>query len=224
MIDPQAVFSVKLSLKVAVFSSLLVFIIGLPISYLLSSREFPFKNLIDAIITLPLVFPPTVTGYLLLLVLGRNGVIGSFLYKVFHTGVVFTWYGAVIAASVAAFPIFVKSARAALESVDRNLIKVSYTLGKTELQTFFKVILPLSKRGIIAALVLSFARALGEFGATLMLAGNIPFRTNTIPIEIYSAVSGGDFSRANVLAAITAAISLLIIYLVNRLSGERWFS
>ena len=221
MLDPQALFSIKLSLKVATFSSLIVFIFGLPISYLLATKDFPFKNLIDALITLPLVFPPTVTGYLLLLVLGKKGVIGAVVYKLFHTGVVFTWYGAVVAASVAAFPIFVKSSRAAIESVDVNLIKVSYTLGKTGLQTFFKVVLPLSRKGVIAALVLSFARALGEFGATLMLAGNIPFKTNTIPLEIYSAVSGGDFQRANILTVITAIISLGIIYAINKLSGDR---
>ncbi len=148
----------------------------------------------------------------------------AFLYKLFHTGIVFTWYGAVVAASVAAFPIFVKSSRAAIEAVDRNLIKVSYTLGKGELQTFFKIVLPLAKKGIVAALILSFARALGEFGATLMLAGNIPFKTNTIPLEIYSAVSGGDFQKANILTAITAVISIAIIYLINRLTqgGKRW--
>jgi molybdate transport system permease protein len=221
VIDPQALFSIKLSLKVAFVSSILVLIFGLPLSYFLATRNFPLKNLVDAMITLPLVFPPTVTGYLLLLILGKNGIIGSFLYKLFHTGVVFTWYGAVIAASTAAFPIFVKSARSAIEAVDENLIKVSYTLGKSELQTFFKVVLPLAKKGIVAAIILSFARALGEFGATLMLAGNIPFKTNTIPLEIYSAVSGGDFQKANILTAITALISITVIYTINRLTQKK---
>ncbi|TCK06233.1 molybdate ABC transporter permease subunit [Phorcysia thermohydrogeniphila] len=221
MLDPQSLFSIKLSLKVATLSALIVFLTGLPLSYLLALKRFPFKNLLDALITLPLVFPPTVTGYILLLLLGKEGFIGKLIYKLFNTGVVFTWYGAVVAASVAAFPIFVKSARAAIEAVDSNLIKVSYTLGKGELSTFFKVILPLAKRGIVAALVLSFARALGEFGATLMLAGNIPFRTNTIPLEIYSAVSGGDFERANLLTAITASMSVVIIYLINRLTSSK---
>lgn len=221
MLDPQSIFSIKLSLKVASISTLIVFLTGLPLSYVLALKKFPLKNLIDALVTLPLVFPPTVTGYILLLLLGREGFIGRLIYKLFNTGVVFTWYGAVIAASVAAFPIFVKSARSAIEAVDANLIKVSYTLGKGELSTFFKVVLPLAKRGIVAALVLSFARALGEFGATLMLAGNIPFRTNTIPLEVYSAVSGGDFERANLLTAITASISVVIIYLINRLTSSK---
>jgi molybdate transport system permease protein len=223
-LDPEALFSIKLSLKVSTISALLVTLFGLPVAYFLALKKFPFKNLLDALITLPLVFPPTVTGYLLLLLLGKNGVIGSLIYKLFKTGIVFTWYAAVVASSVAAFPIFVKGARAAIESVDKNLIYVSYTLGKGELKTFFRVILPLAKRGIIAAVVLSFARAMGEFGATLMLAGNIPFQTNTIPIEIYSAVSGGDFEKANLLSAVTAVISLTILYLINRLTnrGERW--
>jgi len=221
MLDPQSIFSIKLSLKVASISTLIVFLTGLPLSYVLALKKFPLKNLIDALVALPLVFPPTVTGYILLLLLGREGFIGRLIYKLFNTGVVFTWYGAVIAASVAAFPIFVKSARSAIEAVDANLIKVSYTLGKGELSTFFKVVLPLAKRGIVAALVLSFARALGEFGATLMLAGNIPFRTNTIPLEVYSAVSGGDFERANLLTAITASISVVIIYLINRLTSSK---
>ena len=224
MLDPQALFSIKLSLKVASVSVIMIFILGLPLSYALAKKDFPLKNLVDTLITLPLVFPPVVTGYLLLLILGRNGPVGSVLYKLFNTGIVFTWYGAVVASFVAGFPLFVKSSKAAIESVDENLIKVSYTLGKSELYTFFKVVLPLAKSGIIAGLVLSFARALGEFGATLMLAGNIPFKTNTIPLEIYSAVSGGDFERANILTAVSAGISIVIIYLINRLSqeGKRW--
>ena len=221
MLDPQSLFSVKLSLKVASLSTFIVFIFGLPLSYLLAVKRFPLKNLLDAFITLPLVFPPTVTGYILLLLLGKEGFIGKFIYKLFNTGVVFTWYGAVVPASDSAFPIFVKSSRAAIESVDKNLIKVSYTLGKGEFQTFFKVVFPLAKKGIVAALILSFARALGEFGATLMLAGNIPFRTNTIPLEIYSAVSGGDFGKANLLTAITASMSVVIIYLINRLTSSK---
>ena len=223
-LDPEALFSIKLSLKVSIIAAFVVTLLGLPVAYVLAVKDFPFKNLLDALVTLPLVFPPTVTGYLLLLVLGKNGFIGALIYKLFKTGVIFTWYAAVIASSIAAFPIFVKGARAAIESIDKNLISVSYTLGKGELETFFRVVLPLAKKGIVAAVVLSFARAMGEFGATLMLAGDIPFKTNTIPIEIYSAVSGGDFQKANLLTAVTAVISLGIIYLINRLTsrGERW--
>ncbi len=218
VLDPEALFSIKLSLKVATVSTVLIFLTGLPIAYVLAEKEFPMKNLLDALITLPLVFPPTVTGYLLLLILGKNGFIGEILYRFFKTGIVFTWYGAVVASSVAAFPIFVKTARSSIEAVEKNLIYAAFTLGKGELETFFRVVLPIAKRGIVAGLVLSFARAIGEFGATLMLAGNIPFKTNTIPIEIYSAVSDGNFERANLLTVVIALLSLGIIFAVNRLS------
>jgi len=218
VLDPEALFSIKLSLKVATVSTILVFLIGLPVAYALAEKEFPMKNLLDALITLPLVFPPTVTGYLLLLLFGKNGFIGEILYRFFKTGIVFTWYGAVVASSVAAFPIFVKTAKSAIEAVEKNLIYAAFTLGKSELETFFRVVLPVAKRGIVAGLVLSFARAIGEFGATLMLAGNIPFKTNTIPIEIYSAVSDGNFERANLLTVVVAVLSLGIIFAVNRLS------
>ena len=219
-LDPEALFSIKLSLKVSLISTFVVFILGLPVAYILALRRFPLKNLVDALVTLPLVFPPTVTGYFLLLILGREGLLGSLIYKLFDTGIVFTWYAAVVASTVAAFPIFVKGARAAIEGVDSSLIKASYTLGKGEVETFFKVVFPLARRGIVAALVLSFARALGEFGATLMVAGNIPFKTNTIPLEIYSAVSGGEFEKANFLTAVTALFSVIVIYLVNRLNHK----
>ncbi|WP_457755085.1 molybdate ABC transporter permease subunit [Thermovibrio ammonificans] len=219
-LDPLALFSVKLSLKVAISSTAIVTLLGTPLAYMLATRDFPFKNAVDALITLPLVFPPTVTGYILLLLLGRKGPIGELLYTLFHKGIVFTWYAAVVAAAVASFPIFVKSARAAIEAVDKRLLTVSYTLGKGEVTTFFRIVLPLAKRGIVAAVILSFARALGEFGATLMLAGYIPFKTNTIPLEIYSSVSNGDFERANLLTAVTAAIALVTIYAINRLSNR----
>ena len=218
VLDPEALFSIKLSLKVATVSTVLILLTGLPVAYVLAEKEFPMKNLLDALITLPLVFPPTVTGYLLLLIFGKNGFIGEILYKLFKTGIVFTWYGAVVASSVAAFPIFVKTARSSIEAVEKNLIYAAFTLGKSELETFFRVVLPIAKRGIVAGLVLSFARAIGEFGATLMLAGNIPFKTNTIPIEIYSAVSDGNFERANLLTVVIAVLSLGIIFAVNRLS------
>ncbi|SMO33156.1 molybdate transport system permease protein [Balnearium lithotrophicum] len=220
VLDPEALFSIKLSMKVASLSTLLVFTFGLPLSYIFATKEFPLKNLLDALMTLPVVLTPTVTGYILLLIFGKNGIVGKFIYELFKTGIVFTWYGAVLASFVVSFPLFVKSARASIESVDRNLIYASYTLGKSGLETFFKVVLPLAKEGIIAGIVLSFARALGEFGATLMIAGNIPFRTNTIPIEIYDAVSSGDFEKANVLTLIVTLISVTVIFVINRLSKK----
>jgi len=220
MVDPQALFSIKLSLKVSILATLLVSVLGLPTAYLLSFKDFKLKNLLDALITLPLVFPPVVSGYLLLLLFGKRGVIGELLYKLFGWTVVFNWKGALIASAVAAFPIFVKGVKASFDSLDRSLIEASYTLGKGKVATFFKVILPISRPALIASLILSFARALGEFGATLMVAGNIPMRTNTIPLEIYSSVSAGEMERANFLVLFTALFSLAVIYLVNRF-GER---
>ncbi len=222
IIDPQALFSIELSLKVASVSTALILLTGLPLSYFMATRNFHLKGTVDALLTLPLVFPPTVTGYILLLLLGKNGLLGELIYRVFKSGIIFTWYGAVVASFIAAFPIFYKTARNSFEEIDRNLIFASYTLGKGEIETFLKVALPLAKGGVVAGAVLSFARALGEFGATLMVAGNIPFKTNTIPIEIYNSVSSGNFERANVLTLIVAVISVAILITVNRLiSGRR---
>ncbi len=217
-LSPEVIFSIKLSLKVSLLSTLLVFLLGLPLASLLSFKDFKFKNLLDAVITLPLVFPPVVTGYILLLIFGKKGIIGSILLKLFNFSVVFTWRGALLASFVASLPIFVKGAKASLEGVNRELIEVSYTLGKGKLETFFKVILPLAKNGIVASLILSFARAMGEFGATLMVAGNMPMRTTTLPLEIYNLVSMGEMEKANLLTLFTAIFSVGVIYTVNKLS------
>ncbi len=220
LLDPAALFSIKLSLKVAFTATFIVTLAGIPLAYLLALKDFPLRRLLDTLVLLPLVLPPTVTGYLLLLILGRNGIIGSVLYRLGGVSILFTWHAAVIASTVAAIPLMVKSSQAAMSTVDLRLIMASYTLGKGGISTFFRVILPLSKEGIVAGMVVSFARAMGEFGATLMLAGNIPFKTNTIPLEIYSAVSSAQFYRANVLVGVTVFLSLVVVYAVNRL-GER---
>ena len=221
VMDPQALFSITLSLKVATTATLAVTLTGIPLAYLLARKDFPGKHLLDALVTLPLIFPPTVTGYLLLLLLGRRGPVGNLLYRLGGISILFTWYAAVVASGVAALPLMVKSAKAAMEAVDPRLIMASYTLGKGERATFFRVILPLARGGIVAGIVVAFARAMGEFGATLMLAGNIPFKTNTIPLEIYSAVSSARFYRANLLVVVTTFISLGVIYTVNRLGHRR---
>jgi len=220
-VSPEVLFAIKLSLKVSLLSTLTVFLLGLPVAYLLAFRSFPLKNLLDALITLPLVFPPVVTGYILLLLFGKKGLLGKILYKLFGFTVVFNWKGALLASTVAAFPLFVKGARAAFEGVNRELIETSYTLGKGRLTTFLKVTLPLARTGIVAALILSFARALGEFGATLMVAGNIPMKTTTIPLEIYNAAMAGEFEKANLLTAITALFSVGVIYAINRLTQRK---
>ena len=220
--DEGLLFSLRLSVQVAVFATALVLIAGIPAAYLLARRAFALRELVDALITLPLVLPPTVTGYYLIVLFGRNGFIGGALERLTGWTVMFTWQAAVIASAVVALPLMVKTARAAIESVDRNLIDASATLGHSELWTAFRVTLPLARRGIIAGTVLTYARAMGEFGATLMLAGNIPGRTDTMPLAIYSAATGGDRGRANAMVLLFTVLSVLFLYAANRLSRRNW--
>ena len=187
-------------------------------AYLLARKSFKGKEILDILFTLPLVLPPTVIGYYLIILTGRNGLIGGALYRWTGWSIMFTWVAAVLASFVVSLPLMIKTTRAAIESVDENLIRASYTLGHNELTTAINVILPLSKKGIVAGAVLSFARAMGEFGATLMIAGNIPGKTNTMPLAIYTSVSSGEWSRANLLVLFFTLISGLFLYLANRFS------
>jgi molybdate transport system permease protein len=202
-------FPLRLSLQVAAVATALVAAVGLPLAYTLATREFRGKSLLDVALTLPLVLPPIVTGYYLLLIVGRNGVLGKAAQALGLSApqITFTWGAAVLASFAVALPFTVRTARAAFEGVDRELIATSLTLGRSELATAALVTLPLSSRGVIAGLVLSFARALGEFGATVMVAGNIPGRTNTMPLEIHNAVVYGDWLSATVLVAIFTVVS-----------------
>src|SRR5262249_12861299 len=171
-----------------------------------------------SLFTLPLVLPPTVSGFYLIVLLGRHGLIGESIYNLTGWSIAFTWQAAVIAATVLALPLMVLSARAAIESVNPQFEIASYTLGKSSWETFFRITLPLARRGILAGVVLSFTRALGEFGATFMLAGNIPGRTQTMPLAIYEAVISGDNKQAQVLALILTAVSVVAVYLTSKLT------
>jgi molybdate transport system permease protein len=213
--------SLKLSLLVVLFATAIVAVVGLSFAYLLAKFEFRGKELLDAALTVPLVLPPTVTGYYLIVLLGRRGLLGGPLYDLTGWTFAFTWEGAVAASVVVALPMMVRTARASIESVDPNFETASYTLGKSRLATFFKITLPLAKRGVLAGIVLSFARALGEFGATLMIAGNIPGRTQTMPLAIYEAVASGDDRLARLLAVVLTIVSFTAIYMTNRLSRSR---
>jgi molybdate transport system permease protein len=213
--------ALKLSLLVVTVSTAVVAVLGLAISFVLAKRSFWGKELLDAVLTTPLVLPPTVTGYYLIVLLGRRGLIGGFLYELTGWTIAFTWVGAVIAAIVVAVPLMIKASRASIESVNPDYEIASYSLGKSELATFFRVTLPLAKRGIIAGIVLSFARALGEFGATLMIAGNIPSKTQTMPLAIYEAVASGEETNAQILALILTAISIAAVYATNRISRSQ---
>lgn len=218
--ESSVLFSIGLSIQVAVIATFFVVLVGIGIAYLLAMKNFRGKILLDVICTLPLVMPPSVTGYYLIIVFGRNGVLGKPVYELTGWSIMFTWQAAVLASFVVALPLMIRTTRAALETVDRDLIRVSYTLGRSELETFFKISLPLAKRGIYAGTVLSFARAMGEFGATIMVAGNIPGRTDTMPIAIYSCAGSGDWQKAHILAAIFTVISALFLLAANRFSSS----
>ncbi|AOU92253.1 molybdenum ABC transporter permease ModB [Achromobacter ruhlandii] len=205
-----------LTLKVAGWATLLAAVAGTAAAYGLSRWRWPGRDLLDAVLTLPLVLPPTVLGYYLLVLLGRRGVLGE---KLAALGIelVFTWQGAVIAASVVAFPLVFKSARAAFENVDPHLESAARVLGVREAGVFFRVTLPLAARGIVAGVLLAFARALGEFGATLMIAGNLPGRTQTLSVAIYEAVQAGDDATANFLVLVTSITCIVVLLAAGRL-------
>lgn len=210
--------SLKISILVVSCATVIIGAVGLTCAFLLSKYEFRGRELLDAILTMPLVLPPTVTGYYLIVLLGRRGIIGDYIYDLTGWTLTFTWVGAVVAAVVVSLPLMIKSARASIESVNPDYEIASYTLGKSRVETFWRITLPLAKRGIFAGLILSFARALGEFGATLMIAGNIPGKTQTMPLAIYEAVAAGDDRQAQILALILTAISIAAVYLTNRIS------
>ncbi|WP_313369590.1 molybdate ABC transporter permease subunit [Achromobacter animicus] len=223
MSDPVWV-PLLLSLKVAGWATLLATVAGTAAAYGLSRWRWPGRDLLDAILTLPLVLPPTVLGYYLLVLLGRRGIIGETLER-WNIELVFTWQGAVIAASVVAFPLVFKSARAAFENVDGQLESAARVLGVGEAGVFFRVTLPLAARGIAAGVLLAFARALGEFGATLMIAGNLPGRTQTLSVAIYEAVQAGDDATANMLVLVTSITCIVVLLAAGKLvpigAGQR---
>ncbi len=213
-------FPLILSLKVALCATFLAALFGIAVGYFIYARHFAGKEILDTLITVPLVLPPTVTGLYLMYVFGRNGLIGSFIYDLTGMSIMFSWQAAVLASFVVAVPITFKTTRTAFEAVDKNLIEISYVLGKSESKTFFTIIFPLAWKGIASGLVLAFARALGEFGATLMLAGNIEGKTNTVPLTIYSLATSGKEYEAHILALIFTVFSFVFLYTVKKL-GHR---
>jgi molybdate transport system permease protein len=218
--DTHVWFSITLSLKVATVATLFVTLIGGGIAYFLATRQFKGKVLIEILATLPLIMPPTVTGYYLILIFGRHGVIGRVIYGLTGWSIMFSWYAAVLASFVVALPLMVKTAQAAIESVDSSMIDTSYILGYSELQTTLKIVLPLAKRGILAGVILSFARAMGEFGATLMVAGNIPGRTNTLPLAIYTSASSGDWNKAHLMVLLLTLTSGFFLFLAYKFGAN----
>ena len=212
-------FPLWLSLKVAVASTLLAFAGGLALAYVLANGTFRGRDVLDAAVTLPLVLPPTVLGYYLLIVLGRDAWLGRLYEQITGSPLVFTWQGAVLAAMLHSAPLLIKTSRAALESVDHSYERAARSLGASEWRLFWRVTLPLAWRSILAGAALCFARSLGDFGATLMVAGNIPGRTQTVAVAIYDAVESGNGQVARVLVLVVSAIALLILTIANRLGG-----
>ena len=206
--------AVEISLKTATVATIITFFLGVAAARWMWGYRGKYKVLIEVVLTAPLVLPPTVVGFFLLLILGRNSFIGQLLELV-NFRIVFSWYATVIAAVVVSFPLMYKTALGAFTQIDRNLIACGRTLGASEWTIFFRLLLPLAKPGLIAGILLSFARALGEFGATLMLAGSIPGKTETIPIAIYLAAESGATDRALLLVGIILFISLGIITWAN---------
>ncbi len=220
MLSDTAIFSLKLSFLVAGTATFFVILVSLPVAYVLARTRFPGKELLDIVLTMPLVLPPTVTGYYLIVFFGKNGVIGKAIYALTGWTIMFTWYAAVLAAFVVSLPFMLKTTRSAIESVDRNLIDASYTLGHGEFYTAVKIVIPLSKNGIFAGIALSFTRALGEFGATLMLAGNIPGKTETMPLAIYSSVSSGNWPEANLMALVFVVLSAVLLFIAGKFTNK----
>ena len=203
-----------ISLKTAFLATIITSIIGIFVSYKMANYKGRGRGLIDGIFTLPLILPPTVIGFFLLLLCGKNGFVGK-IFMNFNKNIIFSWSATVIAATVVAFPMMYRTCRSAFEQIDKNMISAARTLGLSETKIFFKIAIPLAWPGIIGGLVLSFARALGEFGATLMIAGNIPGRTQTMPVAIFFAVESGDMNKAILWVLIIVAISFVMIFLLN---------
>lgn len=220
MLNPEALSALWLSVKVAVAATAIDALVGIPLAWVLARRRFWGHGLLDLLVTLPLTLPPTVTGYYLIVLLGRRGWLGAPLYAVTGWSIAFTWYAAVVAATVMAMPLIVRTARAAIESVSADFEKAAYTLGRSEWRVALEVTLPLARKGLLAGLVLGFARALGEFGATLMLAGNIPGKTQTVPLAIYTAVETGESGQAVGLVVMLTALSCLVLIASSRLGGR----
>lgn len=209
-----------ISLKTSIIATFITFIIGILIAYKMSNYKGKLKWLLDAVFTLPLILPPTVVGFVILFLVGKNGFIGEFFLK-YNINIIFSWEATVICAVVVSFPMMYRTTRAAFEQIDNNMILAARTLGLSEWKIFYKIAIPLALPGIIAGTVLAFARALGEFGATLMVAGNIPGKTQTMPLAIFFAVESGDMDKAILWVIIMFILSIFMILILNLWSDKQ---
>jgi len=205
-----------LSLKVAMIATIFTLFWGILLAQVFTKYEFKGKNFLEVLVILPIVLPPSITGYALLILIGRNGLVGKYLYNYFGVTLVFTWESACLAATIVSLPLMYQSCKAAFLNVNHTLENAARTLGSGENRIFWEITLPLAWPGVVSGIVLSYARALGEFGATLMVAGDIPGRTETIPIAMYYAVENGDTKTANILMTIVVISSFILIFSLNR--------
>lgn len=210
-----------ISIKTGIVATIFSFFLGIYAARKVVKTTPGKKAIIDGILTLPMVLPPTVAGFFLLLIFSRRRPFGIFLFENFGIKVVQTWLGCIIAATVISFPLMYRNARAAMEQIDVNLIYAGRTLGMSDTEIFWKVVIPTARPGIASGTILTFARALGEYGATSMLAGNIPGKTGTISQKIAMVIQDGDYMTAGVWVAIVMVIAFLVIFLMNLISGKK---
>lgn len=211
---------VAFSIAMALLGTTLILPPGVALGWLLARKNWPGKTLVETLVALPLVLPPVLTGLVLLRLFGRRGPLGAWLDQTFQTDIIFTWKAVVLALSVMSLPLLVRNARAAIEEVDPELEQMARTLGSPEWRVFLFITLPLAKRGILAGMLLAFARALGEFGATIMVAGNIPGKTTTLSVAIYQHVQLGQDDTVWKLSAISAGIAFAVLYLSEMLQKK----
>lgn len=213
--------ALALSVQVALAATLIVAIVGTLTGRALARAAFPGREVVETLLTLPLVLPPTVTGYALLVLLGRRGLLGAPFHAMAGFAIPFTWLACVLAAAVMSFPLMHRAARVAFEELDPRHTLTAESLGATRLRSFFSIELPLARRGLAAGIALAFARGLGEFGATLLLAGNIPGRTQTLPLAVYEASLTGENRAAVILCLLLTGVSIVVLLLVARLGRSR---
>lgn len=208
-----------ISIKITLLSTVIIFFLGIFIAWRMTNYKGRWQGLLDGILTLPLVLPPTVVGFALLLLIGVNGPIGK-LFALFNVKLVFTWYAAALASIIVAFPLMYRTARGAFEQIDQNVLNAARSLGVSERRIFWRITVPLARPGIAAATALAFARSLGEFGATMMVAGNIPGKTQSIPIAIYFATQDNDMRTSLIWVTIIFVISLAVLVMLNNMSSK----
>ena len=215
MIEKQLLNPIFLSLRIACIATIFAFVLGTAFAYFINKRNVPGKSVWETLITIPMILPPSVMGYLLLIAFGKRGLIGAFLLEHFDFQIVFTWIGAVIASCIVSLPLMYQSVKASFVSADPIYERAAMTLGSSEWRIFRTVTFPLAIPGIVSGIALAFARSIGEFGATLMIAGNIPGKTQTMPTAIYFAVESGDTRTANILVLIMTLFSFALVFSMN---------